>query len=345
MKRPLFLVSNDWHLDSNNCDQIIDLFHQMCKAALDAGVECIILAGDIFDSRSSQRLNTLLAFKEIVRIANENGIILRVVPGNHDKTRYDSYNSWLDVFDGFYLYRDVETINFNIKGKVTKVTLIPFFEDEMLIDKINMAEGSDMLISHFELNGSTFHGVEAKGRAIEASMLKKWKKTYLGHYHDHNEVTKDVVHLPSLYQRNFGENNKKGFTMIYDDLSYEHIQSNFKPFETIKMDIDAITPEETKDILKRAKNNLNLRLEITGATSKIKAFKKDKFVQAGIDIKTKHEELIIHENYFDHRPNEVKEMMSNENVEKIFDVFCKEEELDLERGKVYLGKILSNRKE
>lgn len=83
-----------------------------------------------------------------------------------------------------------------------------------------------------------------------------------------------------------------------------------------------------------AKNDkINLRLEVTGSEEKMRAFKKDKFVLAGVDVKRKYKEVKLE----DLENGESKDNDSNDvDVEQEFVVFCEKENLDIEKGKVYL---------
>ena len=219
MNKPLFIIFNDIHLKPGNESDIIASVRHMVKYALANGITCIILAGDLFHSRTNQKESVLRAFDEILNLIHSAGLTLYLFPGNHDKTDYKSYTSFLDVYrfhPGVIFNSEISEIR--IGGK--SVTLLPFFDDELLIPMIEQAEGGDILVSHFEMFGSSHLGQVSEKKSLTTKMLKKWKKTYLGHYHNTHEITKDVVHLPSLRQTDFGEDSVKGFSVIYEDLSY-----------------------------------------------------------------------------------------------------------------------------
>ena len=44
--------------------------------------------------------------------------------------------------------------------------MMPFQIEDMMIETLNEARGGDILVSHFELNGSVSNGIAATGRAI-----------------------------------------------------------------------------------------------------------------------------------------------------------------------------------
>ena len=47
--------------------------------------------------------------------------------------------------------------------------------------------------------------------SIRPSLFKDWGLVLSGHYHDYQELSDNVVHLGSLTQNNFGEDENKGF--------------------------------------------------------------------------------------------------------------------------------------
>ena len=86
----------------------------------------------------------------------------------------------------------------NIEIDKVTITLLPFFSDEMLIPMLEEDKGADVLISHFEMAGSTHLGKVSKKTSINKKLLSKWKKVYLGHYHNYHEITKDIGKLQQL---------------------------------------------------------------------------------------------------------------------------------------------------
>lgn len=336
MKKPIFIMANDIHIAMNNVTILRPILANLVIEAVKNGVD-IVLAGDVFDSRSSQRLSVLDLFDEFLGMCESNAVTCFVIPGNHDKTLYSSHNSFLKVFR----YHPSCVLIEDIKDMVVQdvnVTFMPFFDEDMMVKRLNEHSGGQILVSHFELNGSVNNGIVSKGRAISKSMLDKWDLVLLGHYHNYHKVTDKVSHCPSIIQKNFGEDENKGYTLVYNDLTYEIIKSDFKPFKTIKINIDEITPKLSKEWLKLAESNVNLRIEVSGATEKLKSFKKVKYSQAGIDIKLNHDELTLSEKGF----SDVSEVkgLDRDSVKERFDKFCDEDELDKERGKKYLEKCL-----
>lgn len=338
-----FIIFNDAHLKTGNEQDVIRSARHMIKYAINNSIDKIVFAGDLFDSRTFQRQSVLKAFDYILNLFNENNITLYIIPGNHDKTKYDSYESFLDI------YRYYPCVKFYDKLSVVEingisVTLLPFFTDEMLVPMIEESSGSDILISHFEMQGSSHLGHVSEKTTLTKNMFKKWKKVYLGHYHNHNEITEDIVHLPSMRQSNFGEDDNKGFSVIYEDLSYEIIKGDFTPYLKIRINIDETSSTEINRLITTHKDSESVvRFEFTGSESKLKAIDKSKFKGTGINVLIKYDSKYNFDESDSKMPT-IKDSYGEENIKLEFKEFCSEKNYDYKRGEELLKEFL-NKKE
>lgn len=340
MKKPLAIIFNDAHLKVGNEREVVDSVRHLLKYAKDEKITKLIFAGDLFDSRSFQRQSVLQAFDEILDLIHKAKCTLYLFPGNHDKTVYKSFDSFLDIYRYHPCVEFNRTIK-NIEIDGVSITLLPFFSDDMLIPMIEESEGADVLISHFEMAGSTNLGSISTKTSINKKLLSKWKKTYLGHYHNYHEISKDIVHLPSLRQSSFGEDDKKGFSVLYSDLSYSLVQGNFKKYTKIELDIDTLTTKELKDLIKlHEKSTDTVRFEFTGEESKLKAIDKKLFVDSDIDIKIKYGVNYDSKNLV--LPT-VVESYDIEDVKVSLADFCEEKGYDIEKGRELLEEFLKRK--
>ena len=339
MKEPIAIIFNDAHLKTGNEQEVIDSVAHLLEYAELNKINELIFAGDLFDSRSFQRQSVLQAFDLILEMIAEADCTLYLFPGNHDKTIYESYDSFLDVYR-FHpcvkFNRELETIQ--IQG--VSITLLPFFSDDMLIPMLADAKGTDVLISHFEMAGSSHLGKVSTKTSINAKLLSKWKKVYLGHYHNHHEITKDIVHLPSLRQSDFGEDNNKGFSILHKDLSYEIIRGRFKTFTKIVINVDETNTSELDELIKMHKNSQDtIRFELIGSDSKLKAIDGSLFRDTGIDVKKKFEKKYDYEAMDLELPT-VIEKYDAQLVTETFEEFCKEKGYDYEEGIILFNEFL-----
>jgi len=338
MKKPLAIIWNDVHLKTGNEYEVLQSVKHMIEYACENGIDNLIFAGDLFHSRQFQRQEVLKTFDYILTILKSSDLKCYLFPGNHDKTDYGSEYSFLDI------YRHHPSVEFNSKLEVIElegvtITLLPFFSDDKLVPMIEEAEPTDVLISHFEMQGSTNLGRVSEKKNITRKMLKKFKKTYLGHYHNTHEITKDIIHLPSLRQNDFGEDDNKGFTVLYDDLSYKIIEGKFRKFKKQIINIDEVTTKDIKALIKQFSGSKDaIRFEFIGSESNLKALDKAMFKGTGIDVKTKFEAKWEFDS--DVEPTVIEEYTAD-SVREIFKSFCEEKDFDYEVGKEYLEEFLT----
>lgn len=339
--KPLAIIFNDTHLKPGNEEEILRAFDYMLKYALKNNILTFIFAGDLFHSRSFQRLKVLDTFDKMLSKLNSIGGTVHLFPGNHDKTLYNSFDSFLNIYKHYPSVKFYSKIT-DIEIKGVKITLLPFFSDDMLVPMIENHKGSDVLISHFEMKGSTNLGNVIEKSNINQKMLKKWKKVYLGHYHNWHEISKNIVHLPSFVQNNFGEDNNKGFSILYDNLSYEIIKGKFKEFNKIIINIEETSSNELKELISIHKNSENtVRFEFYGSESKLKSLDKSRFKGTGIDIKLKYEDK--------YETNDIKpeliESYDENTILNSFEDFCKNKDYDHKVGLKLLKKFLKQKNE
>jgi len=165
-------------------------------------------------------------------------------------------------------------------------------------------------------------------------MLSQAKKVVSGHYHNAHQVGSNFFHLPSIYQANYGEDKEKGFTILYDDGSHCHFQSDFRAFETVKVDLGITTPTMLKELIKTHKNSEDsIRLELTGSDEKLDAIDKAKLSLSNIDYKIKREGFDVKE--FDEKKLNLPKM-NKSNVKAVFKTWCDQEELEYKEGLKYI---------
>ena len=170
-------------------------------------------------------------------------------------------------------------------------------------------------------------------------MFAKWKKVYLGHYHNHHEITKDIVHLPSFMQDGFGEDNVKGFALLCNDGGYKLIEGKFKEFVKFSIDLNEVTNKEISKLIEAHKGSVDtIRIEFNGTSEQCKALDKTQFKNTGIDIKLKYEEL-YESNIVE--PSRIVERYDKGQIMDSLKEFCKDKSLDYNEGSKLIKEFLN----
>jgi len=346
MKKAITLITNDWHIKPSNTETILSLIRQKIELAKSLNIEKVFVLGDIFESRQSQPLITLKCFEDCLDLFNEAKITLIAIPGNHDKTNYCSVDSFLDAFS-WHPALSLITEGGYVKINDIKFRLIPFFDDSMWVrayeksvEKIALSK-NDVLLSHIAVNGSVNNDGTKVEKSINPALLKGHEAVFLGHYHNMHKVGSNIYHLPSMMQKDHSEDENKGFTIVYEDASFETHKANFKKFKTIEVNLDEMSAKEMKsELSKLDPNDINYRLIVKGSSEKIKAVKTEELKMMGFAVKTEQNDIRV----------SIEEVQSGEIIEfndttilEEFEKFCKLESYDeIEKGKSYLTKKLKN---
>lgn len=343
MKNPIALVYTDFHIKPETLDSVTKLCEEAIEIANNAGIKTHIWLGDIFDNRISQKMDVLNGLTSIIEKYDKRGHNILAIVGNHDKTDYNKTDSFLDAYKyhpSFDLINDLDIRWIN----ELKCLFLPFFTDDILNEYIldfPKIEDIDILFGHFAVAGSRNNDRSVVENNIKPSSFKDFKKVYLGHYHDYQQVGSNIFHLGSLQQNNFGEDESKGFWMLYDDCTVELLKSkNGNVFKKERLDLDNIPPKQLKATLKKIKEdnpNSRLRIELWGKSSTLESFDKSEYSNLGIDFKKKHKDVELS---IDIAVNEKVEKLSDSDIIEKFKEFCNENDYRYEEGLSILKQVL-----
>lgn len=333
---------NDIHIKSGNEEDVYNGIKYLVKYCVENGVKDIICGGDVFDSRSFQRLSHLKCWEKCLDLFKVNGITCWCNTGNHDKSLYNIEDNFIEPFKyhpSIKLFSNITNVKINGKN----VTISPFFEDKILCKQLEEIDGCEVLIGHWSCDGSTYLGKVDENKVINKKLLSKWDRVFLSHYHNHHEVNGNTTHLPSLLQDNFGEDNNKGFSVIYDDLTYEIIKGKFRELVKVVVDINETPIKELKEKIDLYKNSdSTVRFELSGDESKLKSINKSIFSDFGIDVKLKFNKnytLEVDKN----KKTVLKEVYKESDIRKEFKKFCDNRGYDYSFGLDLLNKFLKDK--
>lgn len=346
-RKPITILSSDWHIDKDNQDEISDIITQIIVLAKELGIKEVIVLGDIFESRKAQPLDNLQFFKSILERFNDAGIVLIAIPGNHDKVNYESELSYLDVFSNHPNFKLITNYESLIRGELL-LHFIPFFKENTVyknyLERIELdSNKKNILLTHVGLDGVPNNSDLYIPSFLKKDMFNRLFKVFIGHYHNRSSYGKNIFYIGSIKPETFGENNDKGFTIIYDNGEHKDIQSKFKCFETIEFDIDNMSKKEIDLLPEKYKDeDKKVRIVLKGSESKLKSVNTKTFNNEGIVIKTVNKELeqgIL---------QSIKGEFINFNKENIiieFQTFCQIKSLEnTDYGKEKLFKILTKEK-
>lgn len=297
MKQPLALLLTDTHLRTDNIELVKSIFQQFIELAKKLNIEKLIHKGDFFNSRSSQSLDSLIAAFEIFHMFDEEDLTLDIISGNHDKSDLYKPISYISIFRKMNNIKvhEQEFFEYDTKNKIVYCYLSYFKEGVVylnrLSDLIDMIKADKKITNYKKVLFTHISFNEARnndGSLVEGDMELEYFDFFdlilSGHYHNFQKLSNKIIYSRSAYQANYGEDENKGFTVLYDDLSLKYIKSKFPAYK--KLYIEAKNKEQALELLEQHANTEdNVRFIFKGQKADLEAINPLKFNDKNIDVK------------------------------------------------------------
>lgn len=346
MEKAVALLINDIHVSKDNITE----FHknwdealELCKAR---NVEYLIVGGDMWMSRSSQTLSTLLAVREaILKATKHYNLYVLIANGNHDLVDQES------LFGYNHIFSDYESVE--IVGEYTEVDLSDelslyvmsyFPENGSFIERLQSLQQNYKLDStkkrvlyiHEGIRGGLATPSEDE---LPAHIFKDFDSVLVGHYHNRKKITgTNIEYIGSSRQHNFGEDEEKGYTILYSDGSNQFIKNEvnqrYRVIDVDLTDIDDNFMEMLSTI--KADNRYKVKVRVSCNTAQSSAVNKQKLAEAGankIELVTEQTEVM----HTDHQ--RLTQKFDKSGIKTEYTNFCVQKSIDNQLGLHYLEKL------
>jgi len=302
MKTPIALLLADIHIHKDNLGVVRHILQQSLDIAKEKEISMIIILGDIFTERTGQNMFCLNTFLWYVnhKAFKSGELELCLIPGNHDKVDQELEDSYLDVFSGrnnITLFRKEEYIRDFNDGMT--FCFLPYFKENgsykkrLKSLKLSTEGQRRVLFTHISVDGARNNDGSVVTSGVSAKDFVGFDGTFIGHYHDFSEINKKVRYIGATHCHNYGEDNKKGFTVLYDDGSFEMIRSEFPKFIKRKFDLSEVSMEEIEKLRKKYEGSIhNIRFIFVGSDDQLAMVDRTKFEDSGIDVKTESRRIL-----------------------------------------------------
>lgn len=345
MNRIAGIILTDTHLKEDNIQSNLDVYDQAIEFCLDNQIKTIFHGGDIFHSRKSQSQLILNTFNQILDKIHNNGLHMISIVGNHDKTDYDSKDSFLSPFihhPGLTLIESGVTYNgeqLNMNEDCS-MSFLSYFSEEIYLEHLNSlveqldSNKNNFLLTHIGVNGAVMNNGTKIESTIKTSHFKPFKDVYIGHYHD-GQSWSNIHYIGASLQHNYGERTKKGFQILYSDGSIEFMPLYFPQYVKYNIDVTELTQKEIDEIkeIKEASSD-HIKIVLIGEKKDLNDFNIQALKQAGVEVELKQKEIEVEE------LNQRIEPFTSQTLSDQFKIFCEKNSLDLQRGLVYFNKIV-----
>lgn len=297
MRTPIAVIITDTHSDKDSWNDTELLYDQAMSLCDELGTNNLFMLGDAFTSRTAQALRVLGSFKSIVKRAQKRGIDIHAIAGNHDKTDQESEESYLDMYedyDNFHLYKAGTSVS--LSGITCH--FLPYFPEggsylgrlQELVKNAKKIGGINVLLTHVAVDGVVNNDGTGVSNRLKAIFFKHFTKVMVGHYHNRSKVGSNIFYIGSDRQRNYGEDDDKGFTVLYSDGSHEYVNSKFQRYikrgvDLTQLDVDDVYTIAEQMAAEKAKSGDKMRLVLTGTDEDFAALDMARLKRLGLDIK------------------------------------------------------------
>lgn len=338
---PIGAVLTDLHLSEDSIATVDSIFDQTIEFCADNSLKYIFFGGDLFHSRKAQTQLLLTTFENILDRINAQQLELICIVGNHDKTDYDAKESFLSAYKHHPALQLIEEELLTTDWNGLNIAFLSYYSEEIYIERLKnltakiKKEDEVILLTHIGVEGAVMNSGFPVESEIKGPMFKKFKKVYVGHYHDEQEFG-NVHYIGSSRQHDFGETPNKGMKVLYNDGSMEHMDLAFPKYTTYQIAVKDLTNKDLED-LKELKENTEdfIRVQLLGEEKDLKAYNVQALKALGIKVDLKQEDINIAELQTRIEP------FNPDTLVQQFKSFCEENKLNEEVGMEYFKNIIA----
>lgn len=344
---PCLLLLNDIHISKDDIPAFKANWQEAIDVCRKMDVREIAIGGDLFFSRAAQTLDVLLAVHDALLTAAEYGIHVTIAEGNHDKVDQESERGYCHVFDQHpnVLVCD-EYVSLPIGDDCRFVLhLMGYFpEDGSFVTRLDRLK--EEALDHSRLNFLYIHeGIngalaQPSAKELPTKIFEEFDKVFVGHYHNRVIIPKTrIEYIGSSRQHNFGEDEQKGYTVIYTDGTHEFIQNRVNMrYRVIDVSVErAGLPlmDELREI--DADGRYKVKVRVHAPQEAMKSVDKSALIEAGA---AKVELVADEEALPEADASSLFEKFDGNRIRETYETFCREKQIDdVAFGLEYLQKI------
>lgn len=344
---PCLLLLNDIHVSKDNIPEFTVNWREVLDICRTMEIRDIALGGDLFLSRAAQTLDVLLAVHDALLLAAEYGMRVTMINGNHDKVNQESPRGYCHIFDqhdNVLVADDYVSLPMGDDCRFVLHLMGYFPEDgsfctrlERLKEEALDPKRLNFLYIHEGINGALSQPSE---KELPANIFDAFDKVFVGHYHNRCIIPKTrIEYIGSSRQHNFGEDEEKGYTIIYTDGTHEFIKNRVNTRYKV-LDISAERAglhlmDELREI--DADGRYKVKVRVHAPQAAMKSVDKTALLEAGA---TKVELIADDEEMLEASSSSLFEKFDSHRIRETYEEFCREKQIEeVAVGLEYLSKI------
>lgn len=344
---PCLLLLNDIHISKDNIPEFTANWNEALDICHRMNVREIALGGDLFTCRASQTLDVLLAVHDALLSAAECGIRVVVINGNHCKVDPEDPRGYCHVFDQHanVLVADDYLSLPVAPGQRFVLHMIGYFpENGSFCDKLEAVKKNalqpdklNFLYIHEGINGALS---QPGDKELPANIFGDFDKVFVGHYHNRCVIPGTrIEYIGSSRQHNFGEDEEKGYTVLYSDGEHEFIQNRANTrYRTLDVPLEEAGIHLTDRLDEiRAEGCCKVRVRVHCSPEQAAGVDRARLIEAGA---SKVEILCQEQGPAAIQATELFERYDKGKIRESYEQFCRERQIeDPETGIMYLSQI------
>lgn len=344
---PCLLLLNDIHISKDNIPAFKANWQEAIDICRKMDVKEIAIGGDLFFSRAAQTLNVLLAVHDALLTAAEHGIHVTIAEGNHDKVNQENERGYCHVFDqhsNVLVCDEYVSLPLGDDCRFVLHMMGYFPEDGSFCTRLDRLKEEaldpkrlNFLYIHEGINGAL---AQPNDKELPAKIFEEFDKVFVGHYHNRTIIDKTrIEYIGSSRQHNFGEDEEKGYTVIYTDGSHEFIKNQantrYRVIDVAAERAGLHLMDELREI--DADGRYKVKVRVHAPQAAMKSVDKAALLDAGA---TKVELIADDEEMLEVAASSLFEKFDSHRIRETYEEFCREKQIDdVAIGLEYLSKI------
>lgn len=344
---PCLLLLNDIHISKDNIPAFKANWQEAIDICRKMDVKEIAIGGDLFFSRAAQTLDVLLAVHDALLTAAEHGIHVTIAEGNHDKVNQENERGYCHVFDqhsNVLVCDEYVSLPLGDDCRFVLHMMGYFPEDGSFCTRLDRLKEEaldpkrlNFLYIHEGINGAL---AQPNDKELPAKIFEEFDKVFVGHYHNRTIIDKTrIEYIGSSRQHNFGEDEEKGYTVIYTDGSHEFIKNQantrYRVIDVAAERAGLNLMDELREI--DADGRYKVKVRVHAPQAAMKSVDKAALLDAGA---TKVELIADDEEMLEVAASSLFEKFDSHRIRETYEEFCREKQIDdVAIGLEYLSKI------
>lgn len=339
--KPYALLINDIHVGKDNIPEFKENWDDALDVCEEYEIPRIIVGGDLFKSRSAQTLSVLMAARAAILKATEKGLEVILANGNHDKVDQESYLGYCHIFSDYENVTAVNSFLVEDMSKDWRFIVMSYFPENTTFEQ-EFLHACDYVIDHKHTVLYLHEGINgaispSSDKELSASLFRDFGKVLVGHYHDRCHIKgTNIYYIGASRQHNYGENEEKGYTVLYTDGSTEFVKNEVNQrYHTLEVNVSQLDQTELS-ISQLVAQGYKVKLKVNAASDTAKQINKQQLIDMGIskiEVVTETAITESHSQDFDVKYDKA-------GIKKEYTEFCHQKEIaEVETGLSYLDKI------